>query len=54
MLPFDYNLERVINHCILLAAFDGDNFLPNLPDWHIHESDLEWLFDVYKKILFLK
>ncbi|EDQ98306.1 uncharacterized protein LACBIDRAFT_242223, partial [Laccaria bicolor S238N-H82] len=40
MLPFDYNLKRVI-----------DDFLPDLPDLHIHENGLEKLFDVYKKVL---
>jgi 5'-3' exoribonuclease 1 len=50
-LPFDYNLERVIDDFILLAVFVGNDFLPNLPDLHIHENGLERLFDVYKKIL---
>jgi 5'-3' exoribonuclease 1 len=50
-LSFDYNLERVIDDFILLAVFVGNDFLPNLPDLHIHENGLERLFDVYKKIL---
>lgn len=50
-LPFDYNLERVIDDFLLLAVFVGNNFLPNLPDLHIHANGLERLFDVYKKIL---
>ncbi|GLB40750.1 putative multifunctional protein that exhibits several independent functions at different levels of the cellular processes [Lyophyllum shimeji] len=51
MLPFDYNLERIIDDFILLAVFVGNDFLPNLPDLHIHENGLEKLFDVYKKVL---
>ena len=51
ILPFDYNLERVIDDFILLAVFVGNDFLPNLPDLHIHENGLERLFDVYKKVL---
>ncbi|KAH0584878.1 hypothetical protein H2248_008156 [Termitomyces sp. 'cryptogamus'] len=51
VLPFDYNLERVIDDFILLAVFVGNDFLPNLPDLHIHENGLEKLFDVYKKVL---
>src|ERR1700736_5897376 len=51
VLPFNYNLERVIDDFILLAVFVGNDFLPNLPDLHIHENGLERLFDVYKKIL---
>ncbi|KAG2018391.1 exonuclease II [Coprinopsis cinerea AmutBmut pab1-1] len=51
VLPFPYNLERVIDDFILLAVFVGNDFLPNLPDLHIHENGLEKLFDVYKKAL---
>ena len=50
-LPFSYNLERIIDDFILLAVFVGNDFLPNLPDLHIHENGLERLFDVYKKVL---
>jgi len=41
MLPFDYDLERVIDDFILLAVFVGNDFLPNLPDLRIHENGLE-------------
>ncbi|KAM5537240.1 hypothetical protein V8D89_009173 [Ganoderma adspersum] len=51
VLPFDYSLEHVIDDFILLAVFVGNDFLPNLPDLHIHENGLERLFDVYKKAL---
>ncbi|KAG6832742.1 hypothetical protein H0H87_000591 [Tephrocybe sp. NHM501043] len=51
VLQFDYSLERVIDDFILLAVFVGNDFLPNLPDLHIHENGLEKLFDVYKKVL---
>ena len=51
VLPFHYSLEHVIDDFILLAVFVGNDFLPNLPDLHIHENGLEKLFDVYKKAL---
>jgi 5'-3' exoribonuclease 1 len=51
VLPFEYSLERVIDDFILLAVFVGNDFLPNLPDLHIHENGLEKLFDVYKKVM---
>jgi 5'-3' exoribonuclease 1 len=50
-LPFEYNLGRVIDDFILLAVFLGNDFLPNLPDLHIHENGLERLFDIDKKVL---
>ena len=51
LLPFEYSLERVIDDFILLAVFIGNDFLPHLPDVHIHENGLERLFDIYKKVL---
>ncbi|KAG8905353.1 hypothetical protein FRB99_000181 [Tulasnella sp. 403] len=50
-LSFDYSLERVIDDFVLLAIFVGNDFLPHLPDFHIHENALERLFDIYKEIL---
>ena len=50
-LPFDYNLERVINDFILLAVFVGNDFFPNLLDLHTHENGLKRLFDAYKHVL---
>ncbi|KAG1834952.1 hypothetical protein DFJ58DRAFT_847510 [Suillus subalutaceus] len=44
------SLERVIDDFILLAVFVGNDFLPNLPDLHIHENGPERLFDAYKKV----
>ncbi|KAG1834950.1 hypothetical protein DFJ58DRAFT_719318 [Suillus subalutaceus] len=41
--------DRVIDDFILLAVFVGNDFLPNLPDLHIHENGPERLFDAYKK-----
>ena len=51
VLPFDYNLERIIDDFILLAVFIGNDFLPHLPDVHIHENGLERLFEIYKQVL---
>ncbi|KIM78723.1 hypothetical protein PILCRDRAFT_75230, partial [Piloderma croceum F 1598] len=47
-LPFDCNLEHVIDDFILPAVFVGNDFLLH-PGLHIHENGLERLFDVYKK-----
>ncbi|KAG8953065.1 hypothetical protein FRC04_003012 [Tulasnella sp. 424] len=50
-LSFDYSLERIIDDFILLAIFVGNDFLPHLPDFHIHENALEHLFEIYKAVL---
>lgn len=50
-LQFEYDVERIIDDFILLAVFVGNDFLPNLPDLHIHRNGLEKLFEVYKKVL---
>ncbi|KAF7331483.1 5'-3' exoribonuclease 1 [Mycena kentingensis (nom. inval.)] len=51
VLAFPYNLERVIDDFILLAVFVGNDFLPHLPDLHIHENGLQRLWEVYRKVL---
>ncbi|KAG9109509.1 hypothetical protein FRC07_008294, partial [Ceratobasidium sp. 392] len=50
-LPFPYDLERIIDDFVLIAVFIGNDFLPHLPDLHIHENALERLFDIYKGVL---
>lgn len=51
ILPFEYNLERIIDDFVLLAVFVGNDFLPNLPDLHIHDNAIERLFNIYKDVL---
>ncbi|KAI9319772.1 XRN 5'-3' exonuclease N-terminus-domain-containing protein [Dichotomocladium elegans] len=50
-LPFEYDLERIIDDFILLALFVGNDFLPNLPGLHIHEGALGLMFKIYKQLL---
>lgn len=50
-LPFEYDLERIIDDFILMAFFVGNDFLPNLPNLHINEGALALMYKVYKKAL---
>jgi 5'-3' exoribonuclease 1 len=51
ILPFPYDLERIIDDFVLIAVFIGNDFLPHLPDLHIHENALERLFEIYRDVL---
>ncbi|KNG90239.1 putative exonuclease Kem1 [Aspergillus nomiae NRRL 13137] len=51
VLGFSFDMERVIDDFILMAFFVGNDFLPNLPNLHINEGALAFLFKVYKEIL---
>ncbi|EER27657.1 hypothetical protein D8B26_006248 [Coccidioides posadasii str. Silveira] len=50
-LQFEFDMERVIDDFILMAFFVGNDFLPNLPNLHINEGALAWMFKVYKEVL---
>ncbi|OJD17372.1 hypothetical protein AJ78_02557 [Emergomyces pasteurianus Ep9510] len=51
VLKFPFDLERVIDDFILMAFFVGNDFLPNLPNLHINEGALAWMFKIYKQVL---
>ncbi|KAF5348597.1 hypothetical protein D9756_009691 [Leucocoprinus leucothites] len=51
MLPFEYNLENIIDDFILLTLFLGNDFLPYLPLFRMHRNGLESLLDIYKRVL---
>jgi len=50
-LPFEYNIERIIDDFILMAFFVGNDFVPNLPGLNINEGALVFMFDTYKQAL---
>ncbi|PGH12408.1 hypothetical protein AJ80_06715 [Polytolypa hystricis UAMH7299] len=50
-LKFPFDFERVIDDFILMAFFVGNDFLPNLPNLHINEGALSWMFKQYKEVL---
>lgn len=46
----DYNLERIIDDFVLLTFLVGNDFIPHLPDFHIHAGSLPTLWHTYKEV----
>ncbi|KAK4159378.1 hypothetical protein QBC43DRAFT_130749 [Cladorrhinum sp. PSN259] len=50
-MSFPFDMEKVIDDFILMAFFVGNDFLPNLPRFHINEGALATMFRIYKEVL---
>ncbi|XP_065219617.1 5'-3' exoribonuclease 1 isoform X2 [Planococcus citri] len=50
-LPFDFNLESIIDDWVLMGFLVGNDFIPNLPELHIASGALPVLYRAYKEVL---
>ena len=50
-LPFEYNLENIIDDWVLMGFLVGNDFIPHIPHFHINKSSLLKLYSVYKKVM---
>ncbi|XP_065889991.1 5'-3' exoribonuclease 1-like [Dysidea avara] len=50
-LPFAYDLERIIDDWVLMGFLVGNDFIPHLPNFHIHQDTLAYIYSKYQEVL---
>ncbi|XP_035664401.1 5'-3' exoribonuclease 1-like, partial [Branchiostoma floridae] len=50
-LSFGYDLERIIDDWVLMGFLVGNDFIPHLPNLHIHHSGLPLLYRTYINVM---
>ncbi|KAL5108432.1 5'-3 exoribonuclease 1 [Taenia crassiceps] len=50
-LAFPFDLERIIDDWIFMGYLLGNDFIPHLPNMHIHAESMLYLWDTYHVVL---
>ncbi|CAH0700170.1 unnamed protein product [Spodoptera exigua] len=50
-LPFEYDLEKIVDDWVLMGFLVGNDFIPNLPNMHISNDALPVLYNTYMTVL---
>ncbi|XP_030071789.1 5'-3' exoribonuclease 1 isoform X2 [Microcaecilia unicolor] len=50
-IPFDYDIEKIIDDWILMGFLVGNDFIPHLPHLHINHNALPLLYKTYISVL---
>ncbi|RVE42242.1 hypothetical protein evm_013101 [Chilo suppressalis] len=50
-LPFEYDLEKLVDDWVLMGFLVGNDFIPHLPHMHIGNDALPILYNTYMKVL---
>lgn len=50
-LPFEYDIERIIDDWILMGFLVGNDFIPHLPNFHINHDALPLIWATYIRVL---
>ncbi|GBP27597.1 5'-3' exoribonuclease 1 [Eumeta japonica] len=51
VLPFEYDLEKIVDDWVLMGFLVGNDFIPNLPNMHISNDALPLLYKTYMTVL---
>ena len=47
-MPFEFELERVIDDFVFMCVLVGNDFLPNMPHLDISDGALNHMMNMYK------
>ncbi|GMR35858.1 hypothetical protein PMAYCL1PPCAC_06053 [Pristionchus mayeri] len=50
-ISFEYDMERIIDDWVLMGFLIGNDFIPHLPNVHIHDDALPLLYSTYMDVL---